>query len=260
MIRGLYTSAWSMLAKSKEMDVISNNLANVNTNGYKKDITVFETFSDVIARRTNDNNITAGIQNGDIGTLQLGSDIGQIYTNYKTGAALNTGSKLDFAIDLSEKAFFAIGEKNENDEFEEVFTRDGSFSINEKGFMVNKNGKNVMGQNGPIQLTSENFSVSADGSILVNNEVVDKLKIKQFTDTNTLRKIGENLIRTTEQSQEEEFTGMIRQGFLEQSNVNSVMEMVDMIKAMRSYEASQKLMQFMDGTLEKVSTEVGVVR
>lgn len=260
MIRSLYTSAWSMLAKSKEMDVISNNLANVNTNGYKKDVTVFKSFSDVMARRINDNNYTAGIKNGDIGSLQLGSDIGQIFTYYKTGAALNTESKLDFAIDLSDKAFFTMGEKNENEEFNELYTRDGSFNINEKGFLINKNGKYVMGQNGPIQLNSENFAVSADGSILVNNQVVDKLKIKQFKDTNTLRKIGENLVQTTDQSQEEEFTGIIRQGFLEQSNVNSVQEMVDMINAMRSYEASQKLMQFMDGTLEKVTNEVGVVR
>ncbi|MCX8129834.1 MAG: flagellar hook-basal body protein [Clostridia bacterium] len=259
MIRGLYTSGWSMLANSKKMDVISNNLANVSTNGYKRDLVVFESFPDVLARRLNDTRSPLN-PSGKVGSMELGSDIGEIFTNYKQGQLTKSGSNLDIAFHGTDTAFFSIGIPGENGGMKEYYTRDGAFVLNADRQLVTKDGYPVLGQNGIITLDSENFSVSSDGSIFQNGELVDKLKIKDFKDTTALRKYGSNLLSAEGDVQEQPFSGVVAQGFIEQSNVNIIREMVDMIAVTRSYESSQKLLQAQDSTLEKAVNEVGAVR
>ncbi|WP_010246319.1 flagellar hook-basal body protein [Acetivibrio cellulolyticus] len=259
MIRALYTSGWSMNANNKQMDVISNNLANVSTNGYKKDTVVYESFPNALVRRVNDTESTLN-PSGKVGDVQLGNDVGQVFTYYTSGQLASTGNNLDLAIGSSDSAFFTIGVPSENGELTEYYTRDGSFCLNSAKQLVTSEGYMVMGTDGPITLESENFSVLDDGSIVQNGQVVDKLAIKDFTDTSTLRKFGENLIQTTEETQEQEFNGVVKQGYLEQSNVNVVNEMINMITVMRAYESNQKVIQALDGTLEKAVNEVGAVR
>jgi flagellar basal-body rod protein FlgF len=268
MIRGLYTSGWSMLANSKMMDVISNNLANVNTNAYKKDTVVFQTFPALLAKRIND---TRSMLNpsGDIGNMQLSSDVGQIYTYYTQGQVVKSDNKFDFAIqdgnvDPSSvnkpEAFFTVADTDANGNVVEHYTRNGSFTINSNGEMVTKEGYLVMGEYGSIKLKGEDFTVDGAGNIIQDGKNVDKLMIKEFTDTTTMRKFGDNMVDKTDQSEEQPFSGAIAQGYLEQSNVNIVKEMVDMISVTRSYEANQKIVQALDGTLEKAVNEVGLLR
>ena len=265
MIRGLYTSGWSMMANSKKMDVIANNLANVNTNAYKKDTVVFESFPDALIMRLNDTKSELN-PTGNVGKMSLGNDIGEVFTFYKQGSILKTGSNLDFSFQnaptesQNSSAFFTIGVADESGNIKEYFTRDGAFTLNSNRQLVTKDGYLVMGQNGVITMEDENFSVQDDGTILNNGNRVDKLLVREFLDTTTLRKYGANLVERTAQTQEQPFTGTIAQGFLEQSNVNIVKEMVDMITVTRSYEANQKILQAQDGTLEKAVNEIGVVR
>jgi flagellar basal-body rod protein FlgG len=259
MIRGLYTSGWSLLANSKKMDVVSNNLANVDTNGYKRDAVIFETFPELLTKRIND---TASRSNpsGRVGNMQLGSDVGEIFTYYEPGKLMKTDSGLDMAIQNSNSAFFTVGVPDEEGNITEYYTRDGSFVLNAGHQLVTKEGYLVLGENGPISLESEDFSVKDDGTIVQNGEAIDRLAIRDFTDTGALRKIGANLVEKTDEAQEQEFKGVISQGFLEGSNVNIVREMVDMITVMRSYEANQKLLQFHDNTLDKLVNQVGSLR
>ena len=259
MIRGLYTSAWSMMANSKKLDTISNNLANVNTNAYKRDTVVFEAFPDILTRRIKD---TASSLDplASPGNMQLGSDVGQIYTYYKQGQLLSTNNKSDLAFKNNDNAFFTVGKPDQDGQLKEYYTRDGAFTLNAEKQLVDKEGNAVLGEKGPITLSNEDFKVESDGTVIDDGQVVDKLKIKEFTDTTTLRKYGSNLVTKTDQSEERQFNGEVVQGSLEQSNVNTVKEMVDMISVLRSYEASQKLLQIQDGTLEKVVNEVGAVR
>ena len=259
MIRALYTSGWSMRANNKQMDVVSNNLANVSTIGYKKDTVVYESFPEVMVRRINDTRSTLN-PSGKVGNVQLGNDIGEVFTYYTSGQLNNTDSSLDLAIGNSDSAFFSIGVPNENGEITEYYTRNGSFALNPQGQLVTSEGYIVLGTNGAITLEGENFTVLDDGSIVQNEEIVARLAIKEFTDTTTLRKFGENLIQTTDQTQEQEFTGVVKQGYIEQSNVNTINEMINMITVLRAYEANQKVVQALDGTLEKAVNEVGVVR
>ena len=135
--------------------------------------------------------------------------------------------------------------------YREFYTRDGGFSLNTNGQLVTKQGYYVLGQNGVIRLNGDQFTVESDGTIIQNGQTIDRLQIRQFSNPDTLRKNGENLLSPTEETAEENFTGQVVQCYIEQSNVDSIREMVDMISLLRSYEANQRIITAMDGTLEK---------
>jgi flagellar basal-body rod protein FlgF len=210
MIRGLYTSGWSMMANTKKMDVISNNLANANTNGFKKDTVVFETFPSLLTKRIHDNGALVN-PTAEIGKMQEGSDVGEVYTYYTQGQLVKTDDKFSLAIQDSgdkgineqgarSEAFFTVSVPGSDGNPKEYYTRDGSFTVNADRQLVTKDGYPVMGENGPITLDSGDFSVEADGSIIQNSGYVDKLAIKEFSDTSTLRKFGDNLVESTADS------------------------------------------------------------
>lgn len=257
MIRGLYTSGWSMLALNKKMDVLTNNLANVSTNGYKKDTVVLEGFPKLLAKRLHDNTdrMAGGVP---VGELSFSNDVGEVYTYFQQGALLKTDNALDLSIKDDGNAFFCVAVP-QGDTFREFYTRDGGFELNADGQLVTRQGYFVLGENGIIQLSGDNFFVDKDGTITQNDQITDGLLIKQFEDPHTLIKSGENLLSPTEASVEENFSGQVVQSFLEQSNVDAVREMVDMISLMRSYEANQRVITAMDSTLDKAVNEVGRV-
>lgn len=257
MNRGLYTAGWSMLALEKKMDVISNNMANASTNGFKKDGVVMEAFPDVLTKIIKDYS-NPGRSTHNIGTMSLSSDIGEVYTNFTQGQLASTDNELDLAINGG-NAFFTIATVDPDGNGQLFYTRDGAFERNNQNVLMTKEGNPVLGQKGLIVLNDGDFSVAADGTISQNGEIIDKLLITEFADTTDLRKYGDNLLQADEDAQTTEFTGEVMQGYLEQSNVNIVKEMVDMITVQRSYEANQKVLQAMDGTLEKAVTEVGAV-
>ncbi len=262
MIRGLYTSGWSMIANSKKLDVITNNLANVNTAGFKKDTVVFESFPDLLTKRIHDTQ-----NSSNIGSMSLSHDVGEIFTYYTQGQMTQTNNRMDLAIsddntgEAASPAFFTIGltDPQDNTNLKEYYTKDGAFVLNSNNQLSTKDGHLVLGENGPITLESGDFSVDNHGNIVQNGSVVDKLRITQFSDGTKLRKFGDNLVEN-QGSDTSEFTGVVLQGFSEDSNVNVISEMVDMITVMRAYEANQKVLQAQDSTLEKVVSEVGVVR
>lgn len=259
MIRGLYTSGWSMMANNKKMDVISNNLANVNTNAFKKDTVIFESFPDVMTKCVQDGS-DRNNSSTNIGTMELGNDIGEVFTYYNQGPLTETDNKLDFALQGSHSAFFTVQATDNQGNTTQYYTRDGSFSLNKNGQLMTSTGYEVLGEAGQIFLNGDDFIVEGDGSIVQNGVVVDRLRISQFADTTTLRKLGSNLVIRTNETQDVDFSGQVVQGFQEQSNVNIVKEMVDMITVMRAYEANQRTLQAIDGTLERAVNEIGAVR
>ncbi len=259
MIRGLYTSGWSMRVGIKKMDVFSNNLANAGTGGFKRDTVISAAFPEVLTRRINDTG--QGINpRGILGNMELGSDVGEIYTYFDQGPLQQTDGALDLAIGGSAAAFFTVGMADGQGGWAEYFTRDGSFTLNNEQQLVTKDGYVVMGENGPIILTGSEIKIMRDGSVYSDGVFVDRLLIRQFDNTETLRKYGSNLLQRTADTVEAEFTGTVLQGYLEQSNVNIVTEMVNMISVIRAYEANQKVLQYQDSTLERAVNEIGTVR
>lgn len=259
MIRGLYTSGYGMMTLNKKMDVLSNNMANVNTNGFKKDRVTYEEFSDVLVKRLFDyQNVPSG-RNAAIGNMTMFNDVAMVHTDYTQGSLEDTGTTTDMAISGDETAFFAVAVPDENGDFREYYTRDGSFKLDSLGRLVTKDGYAVMGQNGAITLEGDDFVISKRGEIIQNDEVVASLKIRKIDNPETMRKYGMNLLTVTEETQDGAFDGTVLQGYLERSNVDSVKEMVEMISLLRAYESNQKMIQYQDATLEKAVNEIGRV-
>ncbi|AIS51377.1 flagellar hook-basal body complex protein FlhO [Thermoanaerobacter kivui] len=251
MLRGLYTASSGMITQTKIMDVLANNLANVNTVGYKKDVVVTSSFPNFEVTRYGGDNIPP---NGKIGRMDYGVLIDTFYTNFEEGVLYQTKGKLDFAIDGN--GFFVVDTPNG-----QRYTRDGCFTLSRDGYLVTQEGYIVEGENGPIQLSQGDISVDETGNIINNDQLVDRLRIVDFSNYDGLRKEGNNLffIDNSANVQVIPATGKIKQGFLEQSNVNSVKEMVNMISVMRNYESNQKVVIAFDETLGKAVNEVGKV-
>jgi len=258
MLRGIYTSGMGLQVQEKKMDVISNNLANVNTNGYKKDTAVFNSFNSILVKRINDN-FVASNPSGEVGNMQLSTDIGQIYTDYSQGNLINTNNSTDLAFSASDNSFFTV-EVPEGSENVEKYTRDGSFTLDSNGTLVTKEGYTVLGEGGPIILKGSDFQVTDKGEVLENNELMGQLKIKTFNDTSLLRKAGDNLITVEGEAEEKSFDGKVVQGFVEGANVNSIKEMIGMISVVRSYEANQRILKVQDETLGKAVNDIPSLR
>ena len=248
MIRGIYTSGLGMTRETKRLDIISNNLANAATTGFKSDGTVQGTFKKQLE------DIMVGKSKIDIENYT--PDIVRSYTNFTQGSLQNTGNSTDVAISNDNQAFFTV----EDNEGNQLYTRDGNFTIDKDRFLVTTEGHRVIGEDGYINLADSTFAIGVDGNITSENgEILGKLKITSFENPETLTKLGDNLLMADTDSIEKLFEGEIQQGYLEMSNVNTVNEMVNMIAVSRAYEANQKVLQTQDEMLGRAVSDVGRV-
>ena len=245
MIRGIYTGASGMLAESMRTDVISNNLANVNTAGFKKDVAITKDFASMLITRIND-----GADAPVIGGLGVGVMVDEVATIQSPGMMKSTGNDLDMAIDG--KGFFAVTTPQGV-----RYTRNGTFTKNIQGELVNQDGYPVLGQKGPIRIRGSKMTVSDDGQVSIDNQPVDKLQILEFADEKLLTKEGASLFAAPPGQNSKPGTGSVRQGFLEMSNVNVIGEMVNLISNYRTYEVNGKVVQAHDQLLDKAVNEVG---
>ncbi len=261
MIRGLYTSGWGMMALTRNMDVVSNNMANVDTNAFKRDITVNESFPHLLTQRLNDVKPNAATR--AIGRMSLGFDVGEVFTDYTQGQLVNTDRRLDLAIRSSRPdsgtAFFTVEAMDREGNTAIYYTRDGAFRLDAQNRLVTSEGYPVLGENGYIILNGDNFSVDPDGIIIQDGVAVDRLRITEFQNVALLSKAGSNLIAAGEQAEPQPFTGEVVQGFLEKANVNIIKEMISMMTIMRAYEANQKALIAQDETLGKAVNELGAL-
>ncbi|MFP4363290.1 MAG: flagellar basal-body rod protein FlgF [Spirochaetia bacterium] len=278
MLRGIYTGASGMVAQMHRMDALSNNLANVNVTGYKRDTAVFRSFPELMLRRMDDDGIRhfpLGSQDiaPVVGNLGTGVELNEVYTIFEQGALQETNNNFDLA--LEGEGFFAVQTPNG-----ERYTRNGSFILNNEGILVTKEGFPVLGENGIIEIKENNFVVDEDGNIFHNStysgdpedlvsmqenewentELVDTLRIVSFNRSRYLEKQGISLYRDSRHSGEAQTAQnderpRVYQGFLESSNVNPVTQMVEMIEVNRAYEASQKMIQNQDGLTGKLFNE-----
>ena len=163
MIRGLYTSGYGMLTLNRKMDVVSNNLANVNTNGFKKDGVVFEEFSDVLAKRIYDYGNRPVNSAQDIGYMALYNDIAEVYTDYTQGSLENTNLSTDFAINGDDSAFFAVAVQDGAGNYREFYTRDGAFKLDDQGRLVTRDGFVSWAKTEPYSLRATVLMSTATG-------------------------------------------------------------------------------------------------
>lgn len=245
MIRGLYTAASGMLAESLRTDATANNLANVNTAGYKKDVAVNKAFADMLITRIND-----GAEQV-IGSLGTGAEVDEIVAIHSQGITRQTGNPLDLAIEG--KGYFAVETPGGV-----RYTRAGAFNRNSLGELTTADGHAVLGENGRLVVSGTSVSVSNDGSLSVDGNEIGKLRLVEFSDEKRLIKEGAALFRDSGAG-EQPSTSMVRQGSIEMANVNAVSEMVNLISGYRAYEVNAKVVQAHDQLLDKAVNEVGRV-
>jgi flagellar basal-body rod protein FlgG len=238
-----------MTAQMKRMDIISNNIANTDTTGFKRDIGVTRSFSEELMKRI-DGGATAASPRALSG-VSLGVFVDDVATDFSQGAARVTGGTLDMSI--SGDGFFAVRAADGA----ERYTRDGSFTLAADGALVTEDGAFVLGDGGLIRLNGTgDITVGSDGSIYQGGAAVGRLRLASFANPESLRKIGGNLYRATDESVPVAFTGSVAPGTLELSNVSAVREMVDMIAVSRLYDANQKILTMIDSTMELAASRI----
>ena len=238
MIRGLYVAAEGMAARQKAQDAIANNLANLNTTGFKADRPAFATVYERQLYRVQ------GTRSQPIGALSAGAILRELYTDLQQGALTTTGNPLDVAIDGA--GFFAVQTPQGV-----RYTRNGAFQRNAGGILTTHAGDPVLGEgNQPIRVPpNATVHIGEDGAVLANGTRVGRLLIVQG-----------NLTKAPDG----DFVGAAQPianprvvaGALEASNVNMVREMVTMIELIRAYETHQKIIQAHDDTLQRAINEL----
>ena len=259
MVKGLYTAYTGMINEQNRMDVLTNNLANSDTNGFKKEGATSQAFDSLLALKIKDRSENPNLAH-PIGIANLGVKVGENYTDYSQGAFKVTDRTYDVA--LSGEGFFNIEYTNKAGETSVKYTRDGSFVLTTDGYLVTKDGDYVLNEAGALNSTtgeasyirvdpSQPILVDSDGRIYQNDELVGNIGIVDVEDYNYIEHYGENLYQLHDGGRIIASDADCYQGVLEMSNVNVVSEMVQMINVTRAYESNQKVIQTIDTTLEK---------
>jgi flagellar basal-body rod protein FlgF len=267
MSKGIFTAVSGAIAQSAKLDTIANNLANVNTPGFKRDQQVFKEY--LTAYEKEPQTITVpripasiesfyDVQGGDSSYV----DSAGTYTNFEQGSMKVTGNKFDLAIDGD--GLFEVGTPQGV-----RYTRAGDFTINSEGTLVTKQGFPVLkdagagagadGRELKFNLNHANVSISPEGNVMDGENLVGKIALTKFTNKDSLRKVGSNMYMlkdNMEAGRQPASDSKINQGMLEGSNVNIVREMTDMIVATRTFESTQKAIQAYDSMNGKSVNEI----
>lgn len=259
MVKGLYTAYTGMLNEQNRMDIMTNNLANASTVGYKKEGSTSQSFDDVLTVKIKDQSV--GMRNVQkIGIKNPGVKIGENYTDYSQGSFRITGNTYDLA--LSGEGFFAIEFTNKAGETDTKYTRAGQFTLNKDGYLVTEEGDYVLDtQNRRIRLnTLIDSSITDDGTIYQNDQAVAKIQVTDFADYDYLEKYGETYYQPIQGAQTIASNAQVKFGYLEMANVQIVSEMVNLISITRAYESNQKVVQTIDDTLDVAVNQIGRVQ
>ncbi len=235
MIKGIYTAARGLDARMKNLDIVANNLANINTTGYKREIP----FSEIMN------------QAGNIQVKQM--------TDYRPGDLVQTSNPFDLAI--SGNAFFVVQSDNGP-----VLTRNGNFQISQEGFLVDQSGNKVLGKNGAININkflldkNATVTISKNGEIKSGSVVIDNLLIARPEDPQSADRMnGEDFsFQNTGFQIAPENDFEVKQGYLEESNVNPIKEMEAMIQINNEYDSAHKMINYLDKSLDEAN-QIGKV-
>lgn len=255
MVKGLYTAYTGMINEQNRMDTLANNLANVNTTGFKKEGATSQAFGDILKYEIKDK--SEYYLTKRMGSTNPGVRIGENYTDWSEGALHETDNTFDLA--LTDKGFFQIEFTDKEGVTSTKYTRDGSFTLNQLGELVTKDGDYVLSDTGAhIVLDPTRMAgINTTGQIYQDDMLVATIGTTDFEDYNYLEHYGENLWQTVEGATQIPAETGILSGYLEQSNVNTVEEMVNMIAIQRQYESNQRVITTIDGTLQKAVNDLG---
>lgn len=248
MFKGFYNLTSGMLTQTRNLDVIANNMSNTATAGFKTDRYADTTFHEVMVSRIGNKDKTGAVE---IGAQSYITTLGEVRTNHKQGALQETGMKLDFGIDGD--GYFAIEGANER-----VYTRNGSFMLDEQGYLALSGQGRVLGQGGqPIYLGTDNFSVDLTGTIsAANGQQLGRIGVFAFADPQTdLQKSGEGVFTAIGQPQASD--AVVNWKMVERSNIDLVQQMADMMTCQRALQSAAQVSKMYDQIMTKSATEIG---
>ncbi len=249
MLRGIYIAGTGMLNGQRRMDVTANNLANAATDGYKKDTFIQGTFQDVLLTRMQDGRATA-LGRG-VGPLNYGVRPSEVATNLDSGSLRYSGKNTDLA--LQGNGFFVV-ETNQGLRY----TRNGAYSVDANGYLMTGEGWPLMAQQGPLRVSSTDFFIDENGNVFEDGVYRDSLLLVDVLDPGVLTKEGSTLMQDPlGEENRGPFTGELKQGYLESSNVELTEELLTMMTIMRQYDSSQRVFKMLDDTLGKAVNEIG---
>lgn len=237
MLTGIYSAASALRTSELQQDVISTNLAHINVPGYRRTIMSNATFDEELQAQLADE-------------PGYGHELETLAHDFTLGPMQSTGRALDLAI--AGDGFFAVQGADET-----LFTRSGVFHIGTDGSLVGSHGMPILGTSGPISIptdvTESQIQVTDDGQILAGDRNLGQLRLVQFRNNSLLRQVGTTLFSGANAT-EQQADVTVQQGMREQSNVAPVDEMVEMILAMRYYEAAQRTLKTLDDAVQQQTT------
>ena len=234
MLNGIFSTFSGKFVNQRRLEIVSNNIANVSTPGFKASRPVFTALSGADAAQNQKlENTYASMYDS--------------YLNFATGPLLETGRNLDFAIEG--EGFFVVSTKDGD-----MYTRNGKFILDQDKKLVTADGNPVLGKGGEITINGTEIDVATDGSIYVDKAFVDVLKVFDFKEKKDIRNSGRNLFVNINSKAVEETpeSYSIQQGSHEGSNVDIMREMIELMATVRAYEAYTKTDQNLDEMLGKL--------
>jgi flagellar basal-body rod protein FlgG len=245
MERGFYTLGSGMLTQSRILTGISNNLANVATPGYKKKEVSATTFGKMVINRVD-------TQNTPIGSMNLATVADKMDTIHSQGTLKDTQRTLDFAI--KGEGFYAIQGANGT-----VYTRNGSFNVDQDGYLTLNDVGRVMGQNGPIRIGTDQFTADAQGNLAVNGKVVDKIAVYNFADYNNLQTAGEGMFTSIGGAPTRMQQPNLMWKTIEGSNVDAAEEMTNALSVQRNLQSCSQAIKMYDQIMAKAVTDIAKI-
>ncbi|WP_406686075.1 flagellar hook-basal body protein [Rossellomorea vietnamensis] len=278
MFRGFYTVASGMLSQQRKTEMLTNNMSNANTPGYKADQASMRAFPEMLMDRMDSTSIPTEKKlslpfNQRVGALNTGVYMQETIPSFVQGDLQETGRGLDVALlDGSMPVDEETGVRGsvfltvEGPDGSPRYTRNGNLTVNGNGFLTTNSGFYMLDENGDrIQLESDQFTVGENGQIVVDGNAVATLGVGYSDKPNQLVKQGDGLFATEGNAAlpdayaEDNVSFAAKQGFLERSNVDASRTMTDMMSAYRAFEANQKVLQAYDRSMEKAANEIGRV-
>lgn len=266
MLKGLYTATAGMIAQQRRTEMLSNNMANANTPGYKADQASVRAFPEMLLNRM-DTKSTA------VGSFHTGVYLQEFNSQNNQGELRETGLMSDVALIEQNVPIHPVTNQKgvllfavENQAGEERYTRNGHFTLDENG-TLGSNGNQVLSTTGqPISIQSSNYQISADGDIFADGEFVAQIDVRFADDIRNLANEGNGFYRTADNSALPTALGngavqySLKQNYLENSTVDVGKTYVEMMTAYRSFEANQKVLQAYDKSMDKAVNEIGRLR
>jgi flagellar basal-body rod protein FlgF len=239
MDSGYYAACTALMSRMQALDTVANNLANLNTSGFRAQHNVFQS---VLAQASESPGSALNQAVNDYGVL------GGTRMDFEQGNLERTGSDNDLAIEGP--GFFVVQTPGGP-----LYTRSGNFRVSAKNQLVTAAGDPVLGQNGPVSVLDGPFAVSSDGTLSVKGAIAGKLRVVEFPANTDLTSVGQTYYSAPAGSAKSATASNVRQGMLEASNVSAVGSVVELITVQREAEMMQRVLAMFNTDINKVATQ-----